>query len=220
MGQRRAGGDVADGVDVLGGPPVGADHDPPVGVERDAGDGEAEVVGVRSPPDGDHDEAGADAVGRALGASLRRPSSRLPSPGPPGGVPIGRRASPVGPSTTRSSPSVPRTFVPRRIVTPRARSARSSTRARPSGIPGRSWSASLDDGDVGAELGEGAAQFDADVAAADDGEPVGDPPEREGGGRIEDPLPVEREGAEVDGAGAGGQHHGVELVERGVVAPA
>ena len=89
----------------------------------------------------------------------------------------------------------PRTLVPRRIVTPRARRARSSSPGQAERHPGEELVGELDDRDVGAELGEGAAQLDADVAAADHGEPVGDPAEGEGGGGVEDPLPVEGQAA-------------------------
>src|SRR5581483_1529668 len=77
----------------------------------------------------------------------------------------------------------------------------------------------LHDGDVGAELGEGAAEFDADVAAADDRQPAGDRAEGEGGGGVEHGPSVEGEAGEVDRPGAGGEDGRLELVEGGVVAP-
>jgi hypothetical protein len=61
VGQRRARGDVADGVGGPGGAALEVDGDQPAGVHGDAGALEAEVVRVGPPADGDDDVLGADA---------------------------------------------------------------------------------------------------------------------------------------------------------------
>ena len=109
--------------------------------------------------------------------------------------------------------------MPSRIVSPRARSAPSSARARPGRHAGEQLVGQLHDGDLGAELGEGATELDADVAAADDGQPGRHPTQGEGGGGVEHRPSVEREARQLDGPGPGGQDHRLELVEGGVVAP-
>ena len=72
----------------------------------------------------------------------------------------------------------------------------------------------LDDCDLRPQLGVQRADLDADVAAADDDEPLRDGVERQRPGRIDDPLAVELEARDLDRARAGRDHDVVGLNRR------
>ena len=78
-------------------------------------------------------------------------------------------------------------------------------------VAGQDRGQRLDDGDLRAQLGVERADLDADVAAADHDEPLGDGVERERAGRIDDAVAVELEARDLDRARAGRDHDVVGL---------
>ncbi len=170
VGQGRAGRDVADGVDAFGRPAGRVDGDQTGGVEPDPGLLQAEGVGVGPPADGHHYGIGRQAA-FAFGAFHHQV--------------VAVEAQRFGAEVQADAP------VPQ----------------GPLHHPGESWRhageepvGELDQGDIGAQLGEGGAQLHADVAGADHHQPAGDAVEGEGAGRVEHAPAVEGQLGQLDGA--------------------
>ena len=99
----------------------------------------------------------------------------------------------------------PFALAPTSVLTPSASSRFATGRVSSASYCGRMRRLGLDDGDLGAHLGEGGAEFQADIAAADDDQPAGDLAERQRLGRGNHRA-AKRQRRQCDRRRAGGDH--------------